>query len=372
MKRIFVGQFLHNNDAELEKRISQAANSYQNKVIEILKPDLSISVLPFFENTDSYFTNPDYKVELISRSQPYSNLWFSKVIKMCKDIRESYMIIAKSDIRTIWFYNVNITFLLLGLCLRIFNRKKSLFAIIADYDNSCKLIPTVIRFFIFNGLEGVVALSENIRHQNKVIIPGILFERDIIHRNQSILRKTVLMSGSLGRTTGFEFALNYFSKRKEYNLLITGKPYGYDDKDFDDLISFYVNRSSNIEFLGLVSLDKYYTLLSSCDIGISFRSPSDYEHNYNFPSKILEYLSCGLFVISTKKYTALDQEVYYFTEYDEDALDNVMSNIYSMSEIDVVNKRNYISSYLVNRFTEKVFNNSIVLIENNSHNHSQA
>jgi hypothetical protein len=74
-------------------------------------------------------------------------------------------------------------------------------------------------------------------------------------------------------------------------LFITGRPYEYKDSAFDELIEYYTSRFDNIKHLGLLDYEEYLVILDKCDIALSLRNPLDKEHQFNFPSKILEYLS---------------------------------------------------------------------------------
>jgi hypothetical protein len=103
----------------------------------------------------------------------------------------------------------------------------------------------------------------------------------------------------------------------------------------------------------LLDYENYTKVLNDCDIALSFRNPNDDEHNYNFPSKILEYLSKSKIVISTKKYKDLPNSIIYYTDYNLDSLTETFESIYSMDFNEIVNVKSDIYKYLRANFTQE-------------------
>ena len=358
MNIIFIGQFVSFNEALSNKNYSQASNLFQNKFIKYTNPRLAISIIPIFVNEERGFNYPDFSTCFIYNrclGQPHI---FKKMKRILKDTIESLKIILSSKLNDIWFYNLNKSTFLIALYLKLFTNKR-LFIIIADYEYSKTNIIKLITNTLIQNFDGAIVLNSNIKHKNRVVLPGIIEKNDIIINKCGVLTKTVLLSGSLGKTTGFEFALNYFSKKKQFNLIISGKPYEYKENEFEDLLNKYVVPNKNINYLGLLPLDQYYKLFDSVDIALSFRDPYDTQHDFNFPSKILEYLMFGKMVISTKLYPDIDSNLYFYTEINESALDRTLTKIYKLSEEEIIEKREFIYNYIMANFTEDSLINAI-------------
>ena len=350
-KIIFVGSFVSSSDSLSHFGFSQAANLYQEKFINFTDPELIISVLPIFFNEKRKFTYHK-NVRFINNQSGLKNK-FNYLYRLLTDTLEVFNTIRKSNVKDVFFYNLDYqNFIVVSLVKFILN--KNVFVIIADYDNYKGRLIDKIFIKIFKKINGVIALNSNIKSNiNSKLLLGLLYSNEIELNNSKLLNRNVILSGSLGKTTGLEFALEFFSKNQQYNLFITGRAFRYDEKDFNLLIQKYQNNFSNIKYLGLLDYNDYVLLLKDCDVALSFRNPSDDEHNYNFPSKILEYLSKSKIVISTKKYPDLQDGLLFYTDYSIDSLSQIFSHIYSLDGDEVLNVRNNIYQYLRANFTEE-------------------
>jgi hypothetical protein len=93
--------------------------------------------------------------------------------------------------------------------------------------------------------------------------------------------------------------------------------------------------------------------MGKCDVALSLRDPSDQEHRYNFPSKILEYLSKSKVVISTVKYKDIDNGLLFYSEFDVRSLSKTLDLLYILPCEDIIFRRGYIKNHLINNFTEQ-------------------
>ncbi|MEN2489797.1 hypothetical protein AAYQ05_18480 [Flavobacterium sp. B11] len=350
-KIIFVGSFVSSSDSLSHFGFSQAANLYQEKFINFTNPELIISVLPIFFNEKKKFTYQK-NVRFINNQSGLKNK-FNYLYRLLVDTLEIFNTIRKSNVKDVFFYNLDYqNFIVVSLVKFILN--KNVFVIIADYDNYKGRLIDKIYIKIFKKINGVIALNSNIKSNiNSKLLLGLLYRSEIEVNNSKLLNRNVILSGSLGKTTGLEFALEFFSKNQQYNLFITGRPFRYDEKDFNSLIQRYQSNFNNIKYLGLLDYKEYVQLLKDCDVALSFRNPSDDEHNYNFPSKILEYLSKSKIVISTKEYPDLEDGLLFYTDYTIDSLSQIFERIYSLDGDEVLNVRNNIYQYLRANFTEE-------------------
>lgn len=352
MDIIFIGQYVSFDDSFANKNHSQASNLFQNKFLRFTRPSLAISVIPIFVNEETTFDYPDYPTQFIYHRITKNQNNFQKVLRILKDSIKAIKLALYAKSKDVWFYNLNLSTFLIALYLMLLSRKR-LFIIIADYETVAKdSIIHIIIDKLIQGFNGAIVLNSNIIHKNKIVLPGILDINNIHLSKNGVLKKRFLLSGSLGKTAGFDVVLEYFSKRQDLILTITGRPYEYNENEFNELLKRYVEPNSNIVYLGLLSYEHYYQILDSVDIALSFRDPLDSQHDYNFPSKILEYLSFSKIVISTKRYPDIDSNLYFFTEIDELAIDQCISSIFSLSENDILEKRKFIYNYLNNNFTQ--------------------
>lgn len=351
MDIIFIGQFVSDEETLTNSNYSQAANLYQNKFIRFTQPVIAISIIPVFINKKTKHTYFYKKTKFVSYPFRKTNI-AAIIIRVLKETFEAFLIIYKEKTKNIWFYNLNKSTLLLVILLKFFT-SKHLYVIIADYSyNNNNIFDFLVSYFI-KKFDGAIVLNSKIRHRNSVILPGLLDKDDIILSKDGFNTKDILLSGSLGKTTGFEFALDFFSKYPQFNLIITGRPYLYTDEEFDSIIKKYTQNNKNIKYLGNLPYKSYKDVLNSIDIALSLREPLDKQHEGNFPSKILEYLSLGKMVISTIIYEDLDPNLYFYSEFNLNALKNKINELLNYSNEDIVKKKLYIYNNIIINYTKE-------------------
>ena len=360
MDLIFIGQFVSQEEALTSLYYSQAANMYQKRFIKFIQPSLAISIIPLAVNKNIEFDYSDYPVNFINHSISCKPNLISKILRILRDTRTTINLVCSAKSRDVWFYNITMSTFLIAVYLRFFSNKR-LFVLVADYSFEKKLSSRMIRALI-NSVNGCIVWNSKIKHRNRVVLPDVL-DSNAIRKNEICqLRRNVIFSGSLGQTTGFEVVLEYFSRHPDYHLVITGRPYNYSAEQFQELIDKFVTPCQNIVYLGLLPMEEYYRILDSVDIALSFRDPMDTQHDGNFPSKILEYLSFGKIVISTKHYCDIDPNIYFFTKPDELYIDRIFEEIFNLSEEEIGNKRKYIYNYLLENHTETALLSAIIKV----------
>lgn len=351
MKNIlYIGSFVSLSDSLSNYGFSQAANLFQQKFIEFVDPDISISIIPIF-CTNKLNLNYHKKVYFINNQIGLRGK-ANYVFRFLFDSIQVLYLINKYKKKKLFFYNVDYQNILI-IIISKFIFKKNVFIIIADYDNYGNRLKDFIFNWILKNIDGVIVLNSNIKcNKNSRLLNGLLYQNEIICTESLGLNKNVILSGSLGKTTGLEFALEYFSKNTEYNLFITGRPFRYVAGEFEKLISCYQSKCKNIFYFGLLEYKKYIEILNKCDIALSLRNPNDNEHDYNFPSKILEYLSKSKVVISTKKYEDIPDDILFYCEFNHDSFSNALTSIHEsdLSYLMALKKRIY--TYLNSNFTK--------------------
>jgi len=352
-KIIFIGNFVSEEESLLDYRVSQAGNNFQIKLIHILSPDLVIKLVPIFFEFKKIIKNPEANhIQIISKSffKGRLNYYYRFVFDTLKAIHK----ICQSKIRNVFFYNIDKQNFAIILYLFFLTRRK-IFIIVADHSAfKKKSLFEKICIFLLKNVTGLIVLNSNIKiNPVQITIAGLVEEKEILLNNNYPLNNNVLLSGSLGKTTGFELTLKTFAKRSDLNLFITGNPYKYSTIEFQEIINNYCSKCPNIKYLGLLTKDQYLDILNVCDIALSLRNPEDLEHQYNFPSKILEYLAKSKFVISTLEYNDLPQKIIFYSNFDSVALSETLDKIIHLDGAQIMKLRQEANEYLLKNFTEK-------------------
>ena len=312
---IFVGSFVSKEYSLTNKLISQAGNNFQLRLVELLNWNLCYSFCPIF--IDSNYNDKIEKTILVKSKFTNKNN-FTTLLKVLHINLKLIKIIFKKKNIPIFFYNIDLTNLFTISVLLFF--RKSVFIILADnpnYKNKTffdKLITVILK-----SSNGILSLSSNsLINSNQIVQHGFFDYKKITFRNKN-KNKNVLFSGSIGLTTGISLVLDAFSELPDYTLHVTGRPYHMDEKKLVNLIDGK-NINKNIIYHGLLNFKDYDSLLYNCDIALSTRNPDDKEHSFNFPSKIIEYLSNSLIVISTMTYNNFHNEIINVIDFDKNSL----------------------------------------------------
>lgn len=362
MNICFIGQLFPKENEFSDKRISNAAQLYQEKFIRLSEPEIVVSIIPiFFEKPLQ--SRRDDKIIYVHNLKKYNNKFLKRFLKLLMDTFECIKQISKTK-ADIWFYNLNLSTVFVALYVKVFSKRK-LFIIIADFTTNAGIINSFINSVIAK-FNGAIVLNSNISIvKNREVLPGLLYAKDIVQPKEALsLNKKILLSGSLGTTTGLNFALDFFSKNKDYDLYITGRLYKLTETEFSALISDY-SKFSNIHFLGQLPYSDYLEVLDECDIALSLRDPNEIEHDFNFPSKILEYLSRNKFVISSKEYKDLSRDVLFVIDYQEQKLSEALNKIYKMSSCELKEKKFFIYNEIKNKFSKEVLIKAIDTLSKN-------
>jgi len=343
---IFIASILPEREIKTQPA-SLAAYLYQKKIIEFCNPTLTISIIPVY--IKKAYRDCENDIFYINSGRLKNYLLFN-ISKLIGDTWVSIRLINKYKKEKIWFYNLSKSTFFIGFFAKYLLRRK-IYIIVADYNvpktMSEKIIDRLIKKF-----NGAIVLNSNINIvNNRQIMPGLLRENEIVFPDSvGSISKKILLSGSLGYTTGIDFALEFFSKQPEYELYITGVRYNMNENAFNSLIEKY-SQFKNIFFMGNVEYEKYIHILKDCDVCLSLRDPLDIQHDYNFPSKILEYLCYNKLVISTKYYKDLPSGLIFVTEKHESGLELTLNKIFSMNEFEIRNQKKYIYDQLKNNYS---------------------
>lgn len=360
---ILVTNRVKSHDGLIDKRISQAGLNYQKKLSNFLNPSLEISLVPSFLNI-SYESDSKH---IFINTLP----WKGRFFRYCRYVTDSLKLLfctLKSKEKDIVIYNLDAHNLIFLLILSFFSHKKS-YVIVADYFLHKNLFLRKLFDFVYRRMDGVLILNDNIKvNKNSQLLPGLISSSEISipsYCKISDKKMEAIFSGSLGKTTGFELCLGALSKMDNVNLTITGKPYYYDDEGFESIISKYKDFK-NINYKGLLEFSEYKRYLSKADIAFSLRDPSDLDHDFNFPSKILEYLAAGKIVISSKRYDFIPEGILYYCDYNTESLCETILKVQGLSEKEFITQQEERFNFIKDNFTESSLNLCLEKLKENS------
>jgi hypothetical protein len=330
---------------------SQAGILLQIKFIDFVKPNKIIALLPLFYRGKKQldFHKP---VSFINNQSVFKGK-INYLYRLILDSGEVLVLIFKENSKNVFFYNIDIQNVLIIIGAKFLLRKK-VFVMVADYAYYSSGFVSAVFKWVLRKSNGVLVLNSNIIvNKNSRLLLGLLYREKVVLNSSGILNRNVIIGGSLGKTTGLELALSFFSKKSNLTLYVAGRPFRYKAGEMEALVEEYQKNFSNIKYLGHLDHNEYMAVLNECDVALSLRDPADAEHSYNFPSKILEYLSLSKMVVSTKRYQDVKSGVLFYSDFNEGALEECFKEIYEMSANEIMVRRLAIYDYLLDNFTEQ-------------------
>ncbi|NWJ51804.1 MAG: hypothetical protein HXX14_13165 [Bacteroidetes bacterium] len=349
---LLIGNFFESNTKKLPVGISFAGNYYQIKVRSILNIDHSISLI-YGLNNKTYDSETDITYIVLNQKKHFSNtlLIIKHISKLARKDKKN---------KNVLFYNLNIYNLFYFIYYK-FIKKARIVVLLADAGFlvekkiSSQILSKALLYSY--GLLTLREIPELRKSQSRIeVMPGIV-SKNISTTKKNKTPNTVLLSGSLGITNGLLLALDYFHNQTKFKLFITGVPYLMSSSEFESILEKY--KSDNISYLGVLDYKKYIDVLTSSEFSLSLRNPKDIEHQYNFPSKIVEYMSYGNIVISTLNYPELIDEIYLKTEFTLKGLNECFTNILNIS----LKEREFIAKnaqdFVISHFSEDVLKTKI-------------
>ncbi|CAM3967725.1 Glycosyltransferase [Vibrio vulnificus] len=343
-----------------DQRLSQAGLNYQAKLSEFLNPELELSLVPVFLDYD--YDNEEGSKHVFVNTIPRKGRFF-RSLRYITDSFKLFFLACSSKEKSVLIYNLDIHNLLFVFLNVYFSSKKN-YIVVADYIVHKRHFTKVIFDFIYKKVDGVIVLNDRICiNENTQLLAGLVRSGDVVQSKKFVSINDAIFSGSLGKTTGFELCLEAFSKLPDIRLNITGKPYHYSENDFNFIISKF-NSFENINFYGLIPMDEYKSLLEQSEIAFSLRDPADMEHDFNFPSKILEYLAAGKFVISSKMYSFIPEGILFYCDFNTDSLVKAVKKVQSLSIEEQEAYKIRVYKFIMDNFTESRLIDCLNRLEN--------
>jgi glycosyltransferase involved in cell wall biosynthesis len=187
--------------------------------------------------------------------------------------------------------------------------------------------------------DGVIALSKQALMDLSKGIHGMCLEGGIevsrwedVHQSDEIVEDQCLIvyTGSLNRYGGIDLLLDAFKLLKgNYRLVISGRG------EWEGKVRAAVAQDDRIAYVGFLSDNEYRALLRRATVLINPRPSNIPENEYNFPSKLLEYLASGRPVISTATAHVAEEygdKVFLLREETPQALARLIEQVCSLSE----------------------------------------
>ena len=315
---LLVGSFVPEQYADTHPGISFAGNRYQILLKKMLNECDAFSIMPFFL---------DKKLNLSSDTCLYSEAGFkSYIYKTLFSLLNFVFRMRLRNREAIIVYNVELQNLLILIYLLIFFKSK-LIVISADYITYKNSLLNFLIRKVYANCKGLIVLRESMKlNENQVLMPGLVCLQKSKSSFEKVNEKIVTYSGSIGPKTGLDLFVDTANRMADYKFFITGKPFEISERKLISTINKKSTRN-NIDYLGALKYEDYIGLVQKSKCLLSLRDPKEPEHKFNFPSKIIEFISLSKIVISTIKYDELESDIYIYCDYDASKLENKIRSL---------------------------------------------
>ena len=356
MNILFLGSNLPDVFEGKVKYLSAAGNQYQNNLVHTLRKKHDVKVL-------TYINYPilieKKEIEEQCRKENY-NVFFSsgETLKICKAFRKAaYKEMEWADIVIAY----NVLYVWLGIGYKMEKRGKKSILIVADYTDRSeqksiirKLLADVIKRE-FNRYTKTIILSPGVKkylkkEQKSLVINGCIRWERFENISPAEIKNNVInivYTGGFSHVVGTDLMLDAFKKVKnqDVRLILCGQ-----GGDMKERASKAHMEDDRIEYKGFLSRVEYYEILNAANILINPRNMQYEQNSANFPSKVLEYIAAGRYVISTKFIGWEDyQDEIIFSESDKKALTQCITKV--IGEVKVNPNRYYVHN---RKFAQKI------------------
>lgn len=300
MNILFLGSFIPDEYAENFGELSAAGNQFQYNLYNALSKNYEMHALCYLPIHLGKISE-EIKARLLKEKIEIFLPKEENIIDEFRRIRMKIEALGKSA-DCIIAYNVQYPW------LHIRSKAKKVL-ILADYTpaNEEKKIKKVYSYLIkksFEQYNKIVVLSEKSKKyvnpkQKCTVIHGCIKWDNFQHFHEPCQHENIvfLYSGALNHVTGVDLLLEAFLKtrNKDYRLILCGQ-----GDELKEQIENAEKKDDRISFMGYVSKKNYLLLLEKSNVVVNPRNMNFEQNEYNFPSKILEYLASGRIVLSTK------------------------------------------------------------------------
>lgn len=287
--------------------LSNAANRFQLNFVKELRVDNTVDFMSYVGMNVAEDIRNELQDEIGD-----AKYYFKSNHKIKSAI--TYMMELKRLLRNadcLMTYNLVYAWLFAPWIAKWMHRKSVL--ILADYTpaeafpNLARKLYTKLEMILIRQFDVVIGLSEGVRAcltptQNFLCMEGGI-DQDVydyfakpLHVKSNRDTISYMYAGVLEPVTGIDLLLKAFAKNHNANirLKISGKG------SLVDMVLEAAKNDSRITYLGCVPYEEYLSNLEQADVLVNPRNMNFPENQYNFPSKIMEYLATGKPIISTR------------------------------------------------------------------------
>ena len=304
MNILFLGTFLPTEYEFVNKNISAAGNQFQNNLYNTLKKNNNLIAINHISVYDTVID--EFEIEKMKKENIYTffprKKGFLEVLKFRQKVQElSYW----ADL--IITYNVVYPWLFLRGLVK--NKKCKTNLILADYtpEYESKGLKKIYAFLMrreFKYYDYAVVLSKNSKKLlGKRTLCNVVngcIKLDMFDKinNPKINNKIVICyTGYLGIIQGVDLLLEAFNKVHNANIELWLCGQG---DELKDCIDTYTKKDQRVKYKGYLKKEDYIDILNQSNVLVNPRNMNYSQNEYNFPSKILEYIASGRVVLSTK------------------------------------------------------------------------
>ncbi len=228
-----------------------------------------------------------YNKSVPVKTIPYLSMPFIRKNMIIKGMKNAVdELIKQNKVTHLITYNTTSQNMALGQYLK--NKGIFWINIYADADNDKQLISDA-DYHIYFSYNSYL----NSKYENKINFEGGVYKpvEDFSESNKKIF----LYTGKIRKENGVELMINAFKmlNDNDVRLIITG------NGNYEGFLSS-VSSDDRIEYKGLVRKEELESLYREATVLLNPRLSIYEENNNNFPSKLLEYLSYGKPIITTK------------------------------------------------------------------------
>lgn len=267
--------------------------------------------------------------------------------------------IHKGD--SIWFYNINYLNFLLFILLTLFKPSVKKNVLVMDFTPvASKWCMPSFFLWLMNNADGTICLStsELFTVKNSVCLPGVVPYGEEVYPEIENLTPEFMLSGAIGENISMyeSLLIPAFKLLPKCTLHICGIAHN------EEKLLQLIGNAPNIHYYGKMSYADFFQKMHEVPFLLSTRHPNFPENLCNFPSKIIEGLLHNRIVISTFHYSQLDGINYLECPTDvESFVSFIRESLHRNDIFDFANQ----SKIVRERFSTKVWNDTIIKIENN-------
>ena len=155
-----------------------------------------------------------------------------------------------------------------------------------------------------NSIDGIILLNEEAYKEMKLNIPFLISKVGVseelilpeVYERKSVDIFRMVYSGTLIEYNSIKVLIDTMSYLEKKDIVLEI----YGDGPLKEYVECSVKKSANIIYHGLVSNDKLCQEIRKADLLVNLRDTGNYVSKFAFPSKLTQYMSSGIPVLSTK------------------------------------------------------------------------